>query len=92
MLGRDWKTRAPRFEAGPEIQPGFGSQNWAFGEFDPLTADPLNLRLPGDCLLCHQAPVVGDMAFSMRRLRRFAETEAVQYAYCLQPGRQACVF
>lgn len=75
-----------------KIQPGFGSQNWAFGGFDPLTAEPLNLQLPGDCLLCHQAAVVSDMAFSMRLLKRFAETGAVQYAYCTHPGRQPCVF
>ena len=75
-----------------KIQPGFGSQNWAFGGFDPFTAEPLNLHLPGDCLLCHQAAVVSDMAFSMRLLKRFAETGAVQYAYCVHPGRQPCVF
>jgi len=75
-----------------KIQPGFGSQNWAFGGFDPLTAEPLKLQLPGDCLLCHQAAVVSDMAFSMSLLKRFAQTGAVQYGYCSQPGRQACVF
>jgi hypothetical protein len=109
MLGQDRKTRAPRFESGPDghlvrskdehilhlmqkIQPGFGSQNWAFGGFDPLTAAPLKLQLPGDCLLCHQAAVVSDMTFSMSLLKRFAETGVVQYGYCSQPGRQACVF
>ena len=25
-------------------QPGFGSQNWTFGGFDPLTAEPLRLQ------------------------------------------------
>jgi hypothetical protein len=75
-----------------KIQPGFGSQNWAFGGFDPLTTEPLKLQLPGDCLLCHQAAVVSDMAFSMSLLKRFAETGAVQYGYCSHPGRQACVF
>ena len=75
-----------------KIQPGFGGRNWAFGGFDPLTTEPLKLQLPGDCLLCHQAAVVSDMAFSMSLLKRFAETGAVQYGYCSQPGRQACVF
>jgi len=53
-VGRDPKTRAPRFEVTPQghlvrskdertlhlmgkVQPGFGSQNWAFGGFDPTT-------------------------------------------------------
>ena len=75
-----------------KIQPGSGSQNWAFGGFDPLTTEALKLQLPGDCLLCHQAAVVSDMAFSMSLLKRFAETGAVQYGYCSHPGRQACVF
>lgn len=75
-----------------KIQPGFGSQNWAFGGFDPLTTDPLKLQLPGDCLLCHQAAVVSDMTFSMSLLKRFVETGVVQYGYCSQPGRQVCVF
>ena len=48
-----------------KIQAGSGSQNWAFGGFDPVTAQALPLQLPGDCLFCHQAAVVGDMAFSM---------------------------
>ena len=38
-----------------KTQAGLGSQNWSFGGFDPLTAEPLPLHLPGDCLLCHQA-------------------------------------
>lgn len=109
VLGRDARTRAPRFEAGPDghlvrskderilhlmrkIQPGSGSQNWAFGGFDPLTAAPLNLQLPGDCLLCHQAAVVSDMTFSMGLLRRFVATGTVQYGFCGHPGRQACAF
>jgi hypothetical protein len=75
-----------------KIHPGFGSQNWAFGGFDPLTGAPLNLQLPGDCLLCHQAAVVSDMAFSMNLLKRFAATGAVQYSFCSHPGRQACPF
>src|SRR5207247_10485955 len=53
------------------IQPGFGSRNWAFAGFDPVTAEPLKLQLPGDCLLCHQAAVVSDMAFSLSSLKRF---------------------
>jgi hypothetical protein len=75
-----------------KIQPGSGSQNWAFGGFDPLTAEPLKLDLPGDCLLCHQAAVVSDMAFSMSLLKRFVETGAVQYSFCSHPGRQSCAF
>ena len=75
-----------------KAQPGFGSKNWTFGGFDPLTAEPLHLQLPGDCLLCHQAAVVSDMAFSMALLRRFVETGAVQYSYCRHPGRQSCPF
>jgi cytochrome P460 len=75
-----------------KIQPGFGSQNWTFGGFDPVTAEPLKLQLPGDCLLCHQAAVVSDMAFSMGLLKRFAATGAVQYSFCPHPGRQACPF
>jgi hypothetical protein len=75
-----------------KIQPGFGSQNWAFGGFDPVTAEPLKLQLPGDCLRCHQAAVVSDMAFSMNLLKRFVESGAVQYSFCPQPGRQSCSF
>lgn len=75
-----------------KVQAGFGSQNWAFGGFDPLTGEPLKLQLPGDCLLCHQAAVVSDMAFSLGLLRRFAETGTVQYRFCSQPGRQSCPF
>lgn len=75
-----------------KIQPGFGSQNWAFGGFDPLTGLPLRLELPGDCLLCHQAAVTSDMAFSLALLKRFAETGVVQYRSCGQPGRQVCPF
>lgn len=108
-VGRDPKTRAPRFEVTPQghlvrskdertlhlmqkIQPGFGSQNWAFGGFDPVTAEPLKLQLPGDCQLCHQAAVVNDMAFSMNLLKRFVASGAVQYSFCPQPGRQSCPF
>ena len=67
-----------------KTQPGFGSRNWAFGGFDPVTAEPLKLELPGDCLLCHQAAVVSDMAFTT--------SGTVQYRYCPQPGRQICPF
>jgi cytochrome P460 len=73
-------------------QPGFGSQNWTFGGFDPLTAEPLKLQLPGDCLLCHQAAVTSDMSFSLSLLRRFVMTGTVQYRFCAQPGRQSCAF
>jgi cytochrome P460 len=73
-------------------QPGFGSQNWTFGGFDPQTAEPLKLQLPGDCLLCHQAAVRSDMSFSLSLLRRFVTTGAVQYSFCAQPGRQLCPF
>jgi hypothetical protein len=75
-----------------KIRPGSGSQNWAFGGFDPLTTEPLHLQLPGDCLPCHQAAVVSDMAFSMSLLKRFVETGAVQYSFCAYPGRQSCAF
>jgi len=75
-----------------KVQPGFGSQNWAFGGFDPITAEPLKLQLPGDCHLCHQAAVVSDMTFSMKLLKRFVASGAVQYSFCPQPGRQACPF
>src|SRR5512143_380088 len=75
-----------------KTQPGFGSRNWAFGGFDPVTAEPLKLELPGDCLLCHQAAVVSDMAFSMSLLKRFTTSGTVQYSYCPQPGRQICPF
>ena len=75
-----------------KTQPGFGSQNWTFGGFDPVTAEPLKLELPGDCLLCHQAAVVSDMAFSRNLMRRFTTTGAVQYSFCPQPGRQICPF
>ncbi len=75
-----------------KIQPGFGSRNWAFGGFDPVSAAPLKLELPGDCLLCHQAAVVSDMAFSLSLLKRFTATGAVQYSFCRQPGRQSCPF
>jgi hypothetical protein len=109
LVGRDPKTRAPRFEVTSQghlvrskdertlhlmqkIQPGFGSQNWAFGGFDPFTAKPLKLQLPGDCHLCHQAAVVRDMTFSMNLLKRFVASGAVQYRFCPQPGRQSCPF
>jgi Cytochrome P460 len=75
-----------------KVQPGFGSQNWAFGGFDPITAVPLKLQLPGDCHLCHQAAVVSDMTYSMKLLKRFVASGVVQYSFCPQPGRQACPF
>jgi len=75
-----------------KTQPGFGSQTWTFAGYDPRTAAPLNLQLPGDCLLCHQAALVSDMAFSLSLLRRFTETGEVQYSFCAQPGRQSCRF
>ena len=75
-----------------KTQPGFGSQNWTFGGFDPITAEPLKLELPGDCQLCHQQAVVRDMTFSLAMLRRFVSSGAVQYSFCAQPGRQACPF
>ncbi|HKW92267.1 MAG TPA: cytochrome P460 family protein [Methylomirabilota bacterium] len=75
-----------------KVQPGFGSQNWAFGGFDPVSAEPLKLELPGDCLLCHQAAVVRDMAFSLSLLKSFIATGTVQYRFCRQPGRQVCAF
>ena len=109
LVGRDPKTRAPRFEVtseghlGPrrdertlhvmqKVQPGFGSQNWAFGGYDPVTAEPLKLQLPGDCQLCHQAALVSDMTFSMNLLKRYASTGAVQHSFCPYPGRQSCPF
>jgi Cytochrome P460 len=109
VVGRDPKTRTPRFEVTPQghlvrskdertlhlmqkIQPGFGSQNWAFGGFDPVTSEPLKLDLPGDCQLCHQAALVSDMAFSLNLLKRFAASGTVQYSFCPHPGRQACPF
>jgi len=75
-----------------KTQPGFGSQNWTFAGFDPVSTEPLKLQLPGDCLLCHQEVVVSDMAFSMRLLKRFATTGEVQYGFCPHPGRQSCRF
>ena len=75
-----------------KIRPGSGSGNWAFGAFDPLTTAPLKIDLPGDCLLCHQAAVVSDMAYSMSLLKRFVASGAVQYRWCQHPGRQSCAF
>jgi Cytochrome P460 len=75
-----------------KVQPGFGSQNWAFGGFDPVTAEPLRLQLPGDCLLCHQAAVMSEMTFSLNLLKRFVGSGSVQYRLCQQPGRQPCPF
>jgi cytochrome P460 len=75
-----------------KTQAGLGSQNWTFGGFDPVTALPLKLDLPGDCLLCHQAALGSDMAFSMTLMKRFVATGTVQYSFCPHPGRQACAF
>ena len=75
-----------------KIHPGFGSQNWVFGGFDPISTEPLKLQLPGDCHLCHQAAVVSDMTYSMKLLKRFVASGVVQYSFCPQPGRQACPF
>jgi len=75
-----------------KVRPGFGSQNWAFAGFDPVTAEPLKLQLPGDCLLCHQAAVTSEMTFSLNLLKRFVATSSVQYRFCQQPGRQPCPF
>lgn len=75
-----------------KIRPGFGSQNWVFGGFDPATTEPLKLELPGDCFLCHQAALVSDMTFSLNLLKRFASSGAVQYRLCAHPGRQPCPF
>jgi hypothetical protein len=75
-----------------KVQPGFGSQNWAFGGFDPVTAEPLRLQLPGDCLLCHQAAVMSEMTFSLNLLKRFVGSGSLQYRLCQQPGRQPCPF
>lgn len=73
-----------------KIQPGFGSQNWAFGGYDPVTAEPLKLQLPGDCSLCHQEAVVSDMAFSISMLKRFVASGGMQYSFCDKPGRKPC--
>ncbi|PYN86269.1 MAG: hypothetical protein DMD87_17615 [Candidatus Rokuibacteriota bacterium] len=75
-----------------KVRPGFGSQNWAFGGFDPTTAEPLKLQLPGDCHLCHQAAVMSDMTFSLNLLKHFVSSGTVQYSLCRQPGRQPCPF
>jgi len=75
-----------------KIRPGFGSQNWSFGGFEPTTEEPLKLQLPGDCQLCHQAAVVSDMTYSIKLLKRFVATGSVQYSFCSQPGRQPCPF
>jgi hypothetical protein len=75
-----------------KIRPGFGAENWIFGGFDPVTAEPLKLQLPGDCLLCHQEAVVSDMAFSINLLKRFVTSGTVQYSFCPQPGRKPCPF
>ncbi len=72
------------------ITPGFGSQHWVFGGFDPATAEPLKLELPGDCLRCHQEALVSDMTFSLKLLKRFVASGEVQYRFCPNPGRQSC--
>lgn len=75
-----------------KTQAGAGSATWTFAGYDPATAQPLTLELPGDCLLCHQAALVSDMTFSLSLLRRFASSGTVQYGYCNHPGRTACRF
>jgi hypothetical protein len=75
-----------------KIQSGASRQSWAFGGYDTLTGVPLKLQLPGDCVLCHEAALVSDMSFSMKLLKRFAASGAVQYSFCPQPGRQSCPF
>jgi hypothetical protein len=75
-----------------KTQVGLGSRNWTFAGYDPSTAQPLNLELPGDCLLCHQAALTNDMAFSVSLLKRFVATGAVQHRFCSYPGRQICSF
>jgi len=72
------------------LSAGFGSQHWAFAGFDPVTAEPLKLELPGDCLRCHQEALVSDLAFSLKLLKRFVATGEVQYRFCPHPGRQSC--
>ncbi|HET7342764.1 MAG TPA: cytochrome P460 family protein [Methylomirabilota bacterium] len=91
--GRLVRSRSERtLHLMQRTSPGFGSQHWAFAGFDPVTAAPLPLQLPGDCLLCHQAALMSDMTFSLPLLRRFLTTGEVQYRLCPQPGRQACPF
>src|SRR5262249_3818236 len=75
-----------------KTQSGAGSRNWTFAGYDPVTAQPLKLDLPGDCLLCHQAALTSDMAFSASLLKQFVATGAVQYRFCSHPGRQMCSF
>ena len=75
-----------------KIQAGSGSKNWAFAGFDPVTAAPLKLQLPGDCVFCHESALVSDMSFSLTLLRRFVASGAVQYSFCPHPGRQSCPF
>ena len=75
-----------------KTQAGLGSKNWTYGGYDPVTAVPLKLDLPGDCLLCHQAALASDMAYSMTLMKRFVSTGVVQYSFCPHPGRQACAF
>jgi len=75
-----------------KTQAGLGSKNWTYGGYDPITAVPLKLDLPGDCLLCHQAALASDMTYSMTLMKRFVSTGVVQYSFCPHPGRQACAF
>src|SRR5262245_27649295 len=75
-----------------KTQSGLGSRNWTFAGYDSSTGQPLHLELPGDCLLCHQAALSSDMAFSVTLLRRFVATGAVQHRFCNYPGRQICSF
>jgi len=75
-----------------KIHAGSGSRNWVFGGFDTVTAAPLKLELPGDCVFCHEAALVSDMSFSLTLLKRFVASGAVQYSFCPHPGRQSCPF
>jgi hypothetical protein len=67
---------------------------------EALKRDPRLRELPRGTLLVldvHSAKVLGrdrkTRAFvSMSLLKRFVETGAVQYSFCVHPGRQSCAF
>ena len=81
QTGRDRKSGAPIFATSPD------------GHLDRSQDEhTLHLMQKIDCLLCHQAALASDMAFSLTLLKRFAETGVVQYRACGQPGRQVCPF
>jgi hypothetical protein len=108
QIGRDRKSGTPIFARAEghlvrgrsertlhlmqKTQAGSGSATWTFAGYDPVSAEPLKLELPGDCLLCHQAALVSDLTFSLPLLRQFVSSGAVQYGYCNHPGRTACRF